>query len=281
MSTGTLRARRTALITGASGGIGAALARLFAADGHNLILVARSGRALAELSDELRARHDVSVQLGLADLSRPGAAERLWAEEVGPDGGVDVLVNNAGVGLYGVVAEQDADALHRMLELNMLTVTTLTRLALPGMLRRGWGRILNVASVAAYQPGGPRMAAYYATKAYVLSFSRGLSRELSGTGVRVTVLSPGTTRTSFEERAGVARTLLYRWPRPMDPQVVARAAYRGLKRGRSVVIPGILNRLLAVAGELPPRRIALEVNRWMLGPLRGRALGEKGQRPAP
>ncbi|HEU5323672.1 MAG TPA: SDR family oxidoreductase [Methylomirabilota bacterium] len=256
--------RRTALITGASGGIGAELARLFAADGYDLILVARGGPALTELGDEVRARHGVSARVAIVDLAEPGAAERLWADVVGQDGSVDALVNNAGVGLYGPVAEQDRDALTRMLQLDVTAVTVLTRLALPGMLRRGWGRIMNVASVAAYQPGGARMAAYYAAKAFVLSLSRGLSRELAGTGVHVTVLSPGPTRTAFEQRAGAGRTALYRWVPAMSARDVARAGYRGVQRGRAVVIPGVLAKVLAFAGELPPRRMALEVNRWLL-----------------
>lgn len=256
------------LITGASGGIGAELARLFAADGYELILAARGGPGLADLAGELRARRGVSVRVVLVDLAEPGAAERLWADVAGSDVIVDVLVNNAGVGLYGPVAEQDSAALRRMLELDVATVTMLTRLALPGMLRRGRGRILNVASVAAHQPGGPRMAAYYAAKSFVLSFSRGLSRELAGTGVSVTALSPGPTLTSFEERSGAGQAPLYRWIPAMSARAVAAAGYRGLLRGRPVVIPGLLAKLMAFAGELPPRRIALEVNRLLLKPLR-------------
>lgn len=164
----------TALVTGASGGIGAEIARLLAADGYDLILVARSRAALAELSDELRARHGIAVRVAPTDLSEPHAAERLWADVVGPNGVVDVLVNNAGVGRYGMFAEHDLKALQGMVDLNVAALTTLTRLALPGMLQRGKGRILNVASVVAYQPGGPGMAAYYATKAYVLALSKGL-----------------------------------------------------------------------------------------------------------
>ena len=160
------------LITGASGGIGAELARLFAADGYELVLAARNLTALDALAAELRAARGVPVRTVRSDLSEPGAAERLWADAAGPDGTVDVLVNNAGVGVYGPVAEQDAEALTRMLELNVVALTALTRLALPGMLRRGSGKILNVGSVVGYQPGGPRLAAYYASKSYVLAFSR-------------------------------------------------------------------------------------------------------------
>jgi short-subunit dehydrogenase len=256
---------KTALVTGASQGIGAELARLLAADGYDLILVARSGQALAELSDELGARHGVSVRVAVADLAQPHAAERLWADVVGPNGGVDVLINNAGAGLHGRLAEHDAAVLQRMVELNVSALTALTRLALTPMLQRGWGRVLNVASVTAYQPGGPGMAAYYATKAYVLALSKGVARELMGTGVSVTALCPGPTTTAFEERSGATGTALYRWVPQLSAAAVARAGYRGLMRGRAVVIPGLVAKLLAFAGELPPRRIALEVNRLLLG----------------
>ncbi len=256
--------RRTALVTGASSGIGLELARLLAADGHDLVIVARQPRRLEQLAEELRARSGVSVHCHPRDLSAPNAADELWAGLANAAITVDVLINNAGVGLYGRLETQDADALGRMLELNVVALTALTRLALPGMLERHWGRILNVASVAAYQPGGPRMAAYYATKSYVLSLSKGLARELSGTGVSVTALCPGPTQTSFEERSGATGTALYKWVPAMPAKAVALAGYRGMKRRSSVVIPGLMAKVLALAGELPPRRIALEVNRFLL-----------------
>jgi short-subunit dehydrogenase len=147
---------------------------------------------------------------------------------------------------------------------NVVALTTLTRLALPGMLTRRRGRIMNVASVVGYQPGGPRMAVYYATKSYVLAFSRGLARELDGSGVSVTALSPGVTRSSFEQTAGAGDTILYRWTPQMTAEAVARAGYVGMMRRRRTVIPGVVTKLMAFAGELPPRAIALQVNRWLL-----------------
>jgi short-subunit dehydrogenase len=182
---------------------------------------------------------------------------------------IDVLVNNAGVGLYGPVAEQNPEHLERMLQLNVAALTTLTRLALPGMLQRRWGRILNVASMVAYQPGAPRMAAYYATKAYVLSFSKGLARELDGSGVSVTALAPGPTDTSFDDQAGSNVNVFYKRLPKMTAAAVARAGYRGMQRRSMVVIPGVMSKILALAGEFPPRRIALEVNRVLWRP-RGR-----------
>lgn len=256
--------RRTALVTGASSGIGLELARLLAADGYDLAVVARNRQRLEEVAGELRGEKDVSVHCYPRDLSAPQAARELWADLVNAGVSVDVLINNAGVGLYGPVESQNPEALGRMLELNVVAPTGLTRLALPGMLERRWGRILNVASVVSYQPGGPRMAAYYATKSYVLSFSKGLARELNGTGVSVTALCPGPTRTSFEERSGADQSVLYKRLPTMTAEAVARAGYRGMKRQSKVVIPGFMTKILALAGELPPRRIALEVNRLLL-----------------
>ncbi len=253
-----------ALVTGASSGIGLELARLLAVGGHDLILVARSAESLEIVARELREQHGVSVLAIPQDLSIPGAAHVLWRRLLEDAVTVDVLINNAGIGLSGPFAEQDLDAVDRLVALNVLALTTLTRLVLPGMLARRRGRILNVASVVAYQPGGPGMAAYYATKSFVLSFSKGLARELSGTGVTTTALAPGTTKTNFERRAGASDTPLYRFVRGSSAKTVARAAYRGMMRGSAVVLPGFLTKMFAIAGELPPRRIALEVNRWLL-----------------
>jgi hypothetical protein len=256
--------RKTALITGASSGIGLELGRLIAADGHDVVLVGRDARALAGLADEIRAVHPVSVRSEARDLSEPRAAFELWTALAGAGVTIDLLVNNAGVGLYGPVHEQDPDALARMLQLNVGALTVLTRLALPPMRQRGWGRILNVASVVAYQPGGPQMAVYYASKTYVLAFSKGLARELAGSGVTVTALSPGLTESSFEKRSGANASMLYKWLPKATAAAVARAGYRGMKRGRTAVVPGVMTKILAIAGELPPRRIALEVNRFLL-----------------
>ncbi len=258
-------ARRTALVTGATSGIGLELARLLAADGHDLVVVARAREKLAIVAQELASRHKVQVRCEPSDLAAVGAAEDLWAELEGAGISIDILVNNAGVGLSGPLLDQNPEVVARMLQLNVASLTSLTRLALPAMRRRGWGRILNVASLAAHQPGGPGMAAYYASKAYVLSFSRGLASELRGSGVSVTVLSPGPTRTRFERTAGASETLLYRVLPKMSAAAVARAGYLGMVRRSGVVVPGLLAKLLAFAGELPPRRIALEVNRLLLG----------------
>ena len=252
--------RRTALVTGAGRGIGLELARLLAADGSDLILVGRDGRQLERVATELRAKHGVSVRIESRDLAEPGAALALW-NDLGASASIDILVNNAGVGLYGRFDERTVADIDRMVQLNIAALTTLTRLALPAMRAQRWGRILNVASIVAYQPGAPWMATYYATKACVLSFSRGLSAELAGSGVTVTVLAPGPTETNFDAQAGAEVNVPYNRMPKMSAADVARAGYDGMKRGRKVVLPGLVTKLLAVAGEFPPRSIALAVNR--------------------
>jgi uncharacterized protein len=257
---------KTALVTGGAGGIGLEMTRLLAADGYDLVVVARDRQQLERVAGDLRGDYGSHVRVESRDLADTGAAARLWNELEAGDIHVDVLINNAGVGLYGPFDEQDPVALDRMVQLNMAALTTLTRLVLPGMRLRRWGRILNVASIVAYQPGGPLMAVYYATKAYVLSFSKGLNRELAGSGVSVTALAPGPTATDFDSRAGSNVNVLYNWLPKMSAAAVARAGYEGMNRGSTVVIPGVMTKILAVAGELPPRRIALEVNRVLWVP---------------
>jgi uncharacterized protein len=241
---------KTALVTGATSGIGLELSRLLAVDGHDLILIARGIDGLNRVADELKAHSSVRVRVIPKDLAVRAAAEEL-AREIEEES-VDILVNNAGVGLAGPFAEADIAKTEQMMQLNMVALTALTRRLLPGMLARGQGQILNLASLGGYQPGGPGMAVYYATKAYVLSFSRALAAELRGTGVTVTVLSPGPVNTDFEAKAGLQNTRLLRRLRPMEARTVARAAYRGMQRGRPVVIPGLLAKVLSIAGGLPP-----------------------------
>lgn len=255
---------KTALVTGASSGIGMEMAKLLAADGYSLILAARRVEKLDALCAQLGKSHGVSVQAVPIDLSDADAAATLWSRATAIAPAIDVLVNNAGVGISGPCAESDFDDLSDMVNLNVLCLTQLTRLALPGMVERKQGRILNLASLAAYQPGGPDMAAYYATKSYVLSFTRGLNRELCGSGVRVTALCPGPTATEFEQASGAGKQRLFHWFKPMRADKVARAGYRGMRCGISSVVPGIMNKLLAFGGELPPRQIALEINRLLL-----------------
>jgi len=247
----------TALITGASSGFGAEFAKLFARDGYNLVLVARSEDALNTLDDQLRAKYGVRVRVLPKDLALPAAPDEIFAtlrDEVIP---VDVLVNNAGFATYGPFAEIALQTEMDMLKVNMLALTHLTKLFLPGMLAQRRGKILNVASTAAFQPG-PLMAAYYATKAYVLFLSEAIAEEVRGSGVTVTALCPGPARTGFQRRANMEDSRLVSG-RIMDARTVAVAGYRAMQQGRTVVIPGLRNRLLALTPRLGPRWLAARV----------------------
>lgn len=233
--------RPTALVTGASGGIGLELARLLAADGHDLVLTARSGDKLQALAGELRSGAGVECRVVPVDLALPGGAADLAAVVADLGTPIDVLVNNAGFGLQGGFLEIELDEQLALLQLNVVALTELAwRFGRP-MAERGRGRILNVASTAAFQPG-PWMAAYYASKAYVLSLSDALASELEGSGVGVTALCPGPTATGFAERAEIQKARLFR-AGVMDAETVARAGYRGLMRDERRVVPGWSNRI--------------------------------------
>jgi len=244
-----------ALVTGASGGIGLELARLFAGDGHDLVLVARSGQRLASVARDFEDRFGVQVRTIPRDLSNPIAPLSVYDE----CGEVDFLVNNAGFGHRGSFAEEDPVMLSEMLQVNVAALTQLTRMFLPAMIERGSGRILNVASVAAYQPG-PLMTVYAASKAYVLSFSEAIRHELAGTGVTVTALCPGPTRSAFAARAGMARSRVNE-AAEMEAHEVARLGYAGMMAGRPVVVPGTVNRLGALGSRLVPRSVAAAIAR--------------------
>jgi short-subunit dehydrogenase len=241
----------TVLITGASSGIGRALAQEFAADGHHLVLVARTAGTLDALAEELARERGVRASALAADLTEAGAAPRLVAELASAELTVDVLVNNAGFGMQGAFAALPVDRQLQMIQLNTVVLTELTRLLLPGMLARRRGGVLNVASTAAFQPG-PFMAVYYATKAYVLSFSEALGDEVAGSGVRVTCLAPGPTDTAFAATAGLIGSRLFSGG-AMRADDVARVAYAGWQRGESLVIAGRGNRLRALVARFAPR----------------------------
>lgn len=193
---------KTALITGASSGLGVEFLRLYAADGYDLILVARSEARLKELAAEMEKAYSVKAHVLTADLSAPGAVEPLFAELTRRGLKVDALVNNAGYGDFGFFTETSLDKEVGMMQLNMVSLVHLTKVCLKGMKQRGEGEILNVASTAAFQPG-PLMAVYYASKAFVLSFSEALANELAGSGVKVSVLCPGPTATGFVKAASM------------------------------------------------------------------------------
>jgi uncharacterized protein len=244
--------RPLALVTGASSGIGVDLARELARDGYDLVLTARTVAPMQVLAAELES-HGASSIVIPADLSKPGASTEL-AKAIDARGlRIDVLVNNAGLGAIGRFDQMDPTRIGEMLQVNVVALTELTRLLLPGMVTRRRGKILLVASTASFQPG-PRMAVYFATKAFVLSFGEALAYELRTTGVTVTTLCPGATATNFFRVAGASDSALHP---AMSASAVARIGYRAMKSGRRVVITGMLNIILATASRLAPHSIVL------------------------
>ena len=249
------RARRTALVTGASSGFGVEFVKRFAADGYDVVLVARSGAVMEELAAELEERHGVASVVLPKDLSEPHAATDVMANLEQRGVHVDALVNNAGFSTYGEFAGMDLDATMDMLRVNMLTMTELTRRCLPGMVERRWGRVLNLGSVGSFSPA-PMTAAYAATKAYVLSLSLALREELDGTGVTVTALCPGPTETGFQARAEMADSALVAGKRLPSAIEVADAGYEAMKKGRPYLVTGTSSRAFAFGSRFLPRTAA-------------------------
>lgn len=247
----------TVLVTGASSGIGLELARCFAADKSNLILVARSLDALETLADELRQQHGITVHVLTADLSEPDASQKLFSEVKGRGLAVDVLVNNAGFGLHGEFAELPLARQLEIIHVNITALVELTGLFLPPMTQRQRGGILNVGSVAGFLPG-PHMAVYYASKAFVLSFSEALHEELRGTGVTVTNLCPGPTESNFSQ---VARSHHVRkaQAKKMTAAEVARIGHADFRRCIHLSVPGASNKFAALAPKLLPRSIVRQL----------------------
>jgi short-subunit dehydrogenase len=253
---------RAVLITGASGGIGFELAKLFAKDRYNLVLTARSGDKLKQIAVRLQEEFGVTVKTVALDLAAEQAAKILFDHLAGEGMVVDVLVNNAGFGVYGGFAGLAEEEILGQIQLNVTALTHLTRLFLPGMIARRGGKIMNVASTAAFQ-AGPLMAVYYATKAYVLSFSEALANEVAGTGVVVNCFCPGPTDTAFQKRAGMESSRLVKKMGAMKGEAVARDGYRGLMAGKTVVISGVRNWLVAESVRFAPRRWVTAVSRWV------------------
>lgn len=249
--------RRWAVITGASSGIGAELARVFAGKGYSLVLTARRHERLEALAEQILAVHKVEVEVMALDLEDRDSPEDLY--EMLRDRGIRVhtLVNNAGFGLRGSFATLPFERQLAMIDLNVRALTALTRLLLPGMLERGEGGVLNVASTAAFQPG-PHMAVYYATKAFVLSLSEALHEEAKPHGVTVTALCPGSTETEFSATADVEYSRSVR-PSIMSAAEVARIGVEGYEAGKDIVVPGGINQLGALGAKLLPRRIVRRI----------------------
>ncbi len=247
----------TALVTGASAGIGRELALLLARDGFDLILTARDGTRLHALAAELTERSQARSTVIPCDLSLPSGPRELAARVDDAGLAVDILVNNAGMGAAGPFAELPLERQLSLLQLNMVSLTELTRRFLPPMLQRGRGRILNVASTAAFQPG-PYLATYYASKAYVLSLSEALAEEVRESAVTITALCPGPTRTEFFARAEMRASTLAQHT-VMDAAAVAAAGYRGMMRGERIVVPGVANRAAGLLVRATPRSLVTRV----------------------
>ncbi len=253
------------LITGASAGIGLALARRMAADGWDLALTARNLAALEAVAGDVRDKFGVRTVVVPADLADPDGPARVEEELRRADFDVDFLVNNAGFGTWGPFVEQSLASQLSMLQVNVHALTELTHRFLSGMRERRRGRILNVASTAAFQPG-PDMAVYFASKAYVLHFSEALGHELRGTGITVTTLCPGPTETEFQDRAGMTDTRVGANPLMMEVGPVAEAGYRGALDGRSSVVPGAANRIGSLLPRFTPRRLVRVATAYINSP---------------
>lgn len=247
----------SALITGASAGLGRDFARLFAADKHDVILVARRRDRLDALAAELRDAHGVKATVIDADLAQPGAAQRIYAAVQQHGIAVDFLVNNAGFGGTGAFAETAAGRDAEMIQVNVNALVELTHLFLPPMIERGRGRVLNIGSTAGFQPG-PFMATYYASKAFVNSFTEALAYELRGTGVTATLSCPGATETEFAGHAGNAESLLFRLG-AANSATVSQGAYRAMMAGRSRVVHGLTNKLGVQSVRIGPRSAVLAI----------------------
>ena len=252
------------LITGASGGIGYELAKLFARDHHNLILVARGSDKLAQDAAELRAQ-DVTVKTVSLDLATPLAPKFLFDQLQSEGVPIDILINNAGFGAFGEFAQMSNDEIFGQIQLNIIALTELTRLFLPIMLARRSGRIMNVASTAGFQPG-PLMAVYYATKAYVISLSEALANEVRHSGVTVTCFCPGATHTGFAKRAGNDKSRLFKQLGAMNAEKVALDGYRAVMEGRVLAISGAHNWMVAQSTRFAPRKLVTAISRWISEP---------------
>jgi len=254
---------KTALITGASSGLGKEFARIHASKGDNVVLIARSKEKLETLKVELEKLYGVSVYVIVKDLSEQYAPKAVYNELKVQNIQVDYLINNAGFGDFGLFAETDWIKQLEMINLNIMCLTYLTRLFLPEMIKNKFGKILNLASTAAFQPG-PTMSVYFATKAYVLSFSEAIANELKGTGVTVTVLCPGATETGFQAAAALDKSKLFKGNNIATPKEVAEFGYSRMMEGKTVAIHGLVNNLMAQSVRFAPRNIVTTVARMKL-----------------
>lgn len=250
---------KTALITGSSNGIGYELAKIHAEKSDNLVLVARSKSKLEEFKKELQVKYKVQVYTIGKDLSIPGSAREVYDELKQQNISVDYLINNAGFGDFGLFADSDWNKQEQMINLNITALTHFTRLWLPDMIKRGSGKIMNLASTAAFQPG-PMMAVYFATKAFVLSFSEAINCEVRDKGITVTALCPGSTESGFHARvSGESRPVKKR--KKPSSKVVAEYGYRAMMKGKTVAIHGLMNTIMATSVRFIPRFLIVKTVR--------------------
>jgi len=252
--------RPTALVTGGSGGIGLQLAKVLGRNGFDLVLVARKRDTLEAAAGQLEGKFDVKAHVFAADLRRTEAPEAIFDFLQNENIPIEALINNAGFGVGGEFSETELQRELEMIQVNIAALTHLTKLFLPPMIKRGSGRVLNVASTAAFQPG-PLMAVYYATKAYVLSFSEALSEELRNTDVTVTALCPGPTHTDFADTAEMSGSRLFNTFGIADADDVAKYGFDAMMSGKRLAIPGIRNKILAQANRIAPRALSAKIAR--------------------
>ncbi|HAT2138771.1 TPA: SDR family oxidoreductase [Legionella pneumophila] len=251
------------LITGATRGIGLALAYEFASHGHDLILIGRDSEQLEHISKQLNTQYQVNVEYKVHDLSKPGSAFKLYTDLKEQGVEVNCLVNNAGIGYMGSFVEMGMNKLDDLMNINMISLSELTLCFLDDFVARNEGSILQVSSTAAFQPG-PFMAAYYASKAYVATLSHAIAYELKDTKVSMSILCPGATKTNFFHASGMESSMLERgYIGMMTPEKVAKIAYKGLKKGKLYIIPGLRNKILAYAAAISPKAIALRIASYL------------------
>ena len=252
--------RKTVLITGASRGIGYELTKLFARDSYNLVLVARDKDNLLEIKENFSQKYNIDILIISKDLSEPNAAFEIFNETIEKKIVVDILVNNAGIGVFGKFYNEDISKISKIMQVNIIALTELTRLFLDKMVMRKEGKILNISSMAAFQPG-PYMAVYYASKAYVQSFSEAITSELKGTGVTVTTLCPGPTKSGFQHEVGSEDSYLSKFNLLSSSVEVAKYGYKALQTGKEVETPGFINTSLLNTSKVIPRKTKTHIIR--------------------
>jgi len=256
--------KNTALITGASNGIGLELAKIHASKGGDLVLVARNKSKLDEIKTELEKQYKVSVHIISKDLSLTNAAQEVYSETIKENIQIDYLINNAGFGDFGMFAETDWNKELQMINLNITTLTHFTKLYLKDMIKRNSGKIMNVASTAAFQ-SGPTMAVYFATKAYVLSFTEAVSNEVSDKGITITALCPGATETGFQAAGGMEESNLFKGKKLPTAKQVADYGYKSMMKGKTVAIHGMMNYIMSNSVRFTPRSLVVKITRKIIG----------------